>query len=258
MPILESQHVNKVYNNSTKALDDVSFSVEKGEFVSIIGPSGAGKSTILRCINRLIDATDGNIIYDGDDILSLGKRDLRRVRTKTGMIFQHYNLVDRLSVIENVLHGRLGQKSAISGMLGSYSETEKEKAFFILNELGLAEQAYKRCDALSGGQKQRVGIARAIMQEPKLILCDEPIASLDPKASKTIMDHLSQINQKQKITCIVNLHQVEVAMKYSQRILGVSSGKIVFDGTPEELTKKKIHEIYQSSDSDLIMDSQGA
>ena len=258
MPILEFQHVNKVYNNSTKALDDVSFSVEKGEFVSIIGPSGAGKSTILRCINRLIDATDGNIIYDGDDILSLGKRDLRRVRTKTGMIFQHYNLFDRLSVIENVLHGRLGQKSAISGMLGSYSETEKEKAFFILNELGLAEQAYKRCDALSGGQKQRVGIARAIMQEPKLILCDEPIASLDPKASKTIMDHLSQINQKQKITCIVNLHQVEVAMKYSQRILGVSSGKIVFDGTPEELTKKKIHEIYQSSDSDLIMDSQGA
>ena len=258
MPILEFQHVNKVYNNSTKALDDVSFSVEKGEFVSIIGPSGAGKSTILRCINRLIDATDGNIVYDGDDILSLGKRDLRRVRTKTGMIFQHYNLVDRLSVIENVLHGRLGQKSAISGMLGSYSETEKEKAFFILNELGLAEQAYKRCDALSGGQKQRVGIARAIMQEPKLILCDEPIASLDPKASKTIMDHLSQINQKQKITCIVNLHQVEVAMKYSQRILGVSSGKIVFDGTPEELTKKKIHEIYQSSDSDLIMDSQGA
>lgn len=258
MPILEFQHVNKVYNNSTKALDDVSFSVEKGEYVSIIGPSGAGKSTILRCINRLIDATDGNIIYDGDDILSLGKRDLRRVRTKTGMIFQHYNLVDRLSVIENVLHGRLGQKSAISGMLGSYSETEKEKAFSILNELGLAEQAYKRCDALSGGQKQRVGIARAIMQEPKLILCDEPIASLDPKASKTIMDHLSQINQKQKITCIVNLHQVEVAMKYSQRILGVSSGKIVFDGTPEELTKKKIHEIYQSSDSDLIMDSQGA
>ena len=258
MPILEFQHVNKVYNNSTKALDDVSFSVEKGEFVSIIGPSGAGKSTILRCINRLIDATDGNIIYDGDDSLSLGKRDLRRVRTKTGMIFQHYNLVDRLSVIENVLHGRLGQKSAISGMLGSYSETEKEKAFSILNELGLAEQAYKRCDALSGGQKQRVGIARAIMQEPKLILCDEPIASLDPKASKTIMDHLSQINQKQKITCIVNLHQVEVAMKYSQRILGVSSGKIVFDGTPEELTKKKIHEIYQSSDSDLIMDSQGA
>ena len=258
MPILEFQHVNKVYNNSTKALDDVSFSVEKGEFVSIIGPSGAGKSTILRCINRLIDATDGNIIYDGDDILSLGKRDLRRVRTKTGMIFQHYNLVDRLSVIENVLHGRLGQESAISGMLGSYSETEKEKAFSILNELGLAEQAYKRCDALSGGQKQRVGIARAIMQEPKLILCDEPIASLDPKASKTIMDHLSQINQKQKITCIVNLHQVEVAMKYSQRILGVSSGKIVFDGTPEELTKKKIHEIYQSSDSDLIMDSQGA
>lgn len=258
MPILEFQHVNKVYNNSTKALDVISFSVEKGRICINYRTVGRRKIHHTALYKSFVVATDGNIIYDGDDILSLGKRDLRRVRTKTGMIFQHYNLVDRLSVIENVLHGRLGQKSAISGMLGSYSETEKEKAFFILNELGLAEQAYKRCDALSGGQKQRVGIARAIMQEPKLILCDEPIASLDPKASKTIMDHLSQINQKQKITCIVNLHQVEVAMKYSQRILGVSSGKIVFDGTPEELTKKKIHEIYQSSDSDLIMDSQGA
>lgn len=257
MPILEFQHVSKVYNNTTKALDDLSFSVKEGEFLSIIGPSGAGKSTILRCINRLVDATDGKIIYNGKDIMHINKRQLRNVRTKTGMIFQHYNLVDRLSVMENVLHGRLGQKSTFSGMIGHYSESEKEQAFAILEELGLAEQAYKRCDALSGGQKQRVGIARAIMQQPKLILCDEPIASLDPKASKTIMDHLAQINQSMQITCIVNLHQVDVAMKYSQRILGIAAGKLVFDGTPSELTQEKIHEIYQSNAKDLMLDMQG-
>lgn len=256
MPILEFQHVSKVYNNTTKALDDLSFSVKEGEFLSIIGPSGAGKSTILRCINRLVDATDGKIIYDGKDIMHINKRQLRNVRTKTGMIFQHYNLVDRLSVMENVLHGRLGQKSTFSGMIGHYSESEKKQAFAILEELGLAEQAYKRCDALSGGQKQRVGIARAIMQQPKLILCDEPIASLDPKASKTIMDHLAQINQSMQITCIVNLHQVDVAMKYSQRILGIAAGKLVFDGTPSELTQEKIHEIYQSNAKDLMLDMQ--
>ena len=257
MPILEFQHVSKVYNNTTKALDDLSFSVKEGEFLSIIGPSGAGKSTVLRCINRLVDATDGKVIYDGTDIMHINKRQLRNVRTKTGMIFQHYNLVDRLSVMENVLHGRLGQKSTFSGMIGHYSESEKEQAFAILEELGLAEQAYKRCDALSGGQKQRVGIARAIMQQPKLILCDEPIASLDPKASKTIMDHLAQINQSMQITCIVNLHQVDVAMKYSQRILGIAAGKLVFDGTPSELTQEKIHEIYQSNAKDLMLDMQG-
>lgn len=154
MSILEFQHVSKVYHNTTRALDDLSFSVNEGEFVSIIGPSGAGKSTILRCINRLIDATEGKIIYDGEDIMSLRKGQLRNVRTKTGMIFQHYNLVERLSVMENVLHGRLGQKSTFSGMIGHYTESEKEKAFSILSELGLADQAYKRCDALSGGQKQ--------------------------------------------------------------------------------------------------------
>ena len=253
MPILEFQHVSKVYNNTTKALDDLSFSVKEGEFLSIIGPSGAGKSTILRCINRLVDATDGKIIYEGKDIMHINKRQLRNVRTKTGMVFQHYNLVDRLSVMENVLHGRLGQKSTFSGMVGHYSESEKEQAFAILEELGLAEQAYKRCDALSGGQKQRVGI----MQQPKLILCDEPIASLDPKASKTIMDHLAQINQSMQITCIVNLHQVDVAMKYSQRILGIAAGKLVFDGAPSELTQEKIHEIYQSNAKDLMLDMQG-
>lgn len=254
MSIVEFRNVNKIYNKTTKALTNVSFSVEKGEFVSIIGPSGSGKSTILRCINRLVDATNGKILFNGYDVSYAGKREIRQVRKKIGMIFQHYNLVERLSVIENVLHGRLGHKSTISGMLGYYSEQEKEKAFSIIEKLGLIEQAYKRCDELSGGQKQRVSIARSIMQEPSLILCDEPIASLDPNASKIIMDQLNNINKTMNITCILNLHQVDVAMRYSQRIIGLTSGKIVYDGPPETLTKEKIYDIYQSNEGELITD----
>lgn len=254
MPVLEFQNVSKIYNGVTRALSDVSFSVDEGEFVSIIGPSGSGKSTILRCINRLVDATQGVIRFDGHDILKANKKELRTIRTKTGMIFQHYNLVERLSVIENVLHGRLGHKSTLSGMMGAYSEQEKEDAFDIIAKLGLTDQAYKRCDELSGGQKQRVGIARSIMQNPRLILCDEPIASLDPSSSKIIMDHLANINKTMKITCIANLHQVDVAMKYSKRIIGITSGHIVFDGPPEQLTKDIIYEIYQSNEGDLITD----
>ena len=254
MPILEFQHVSKVYGGTTQALTDVSFSINEGEFVSIIGPSGSGKSTILRCINRLVDATQGVIMFDGHDILKANKKELRTIRTKIGMIFQHYNLVERLSVIENVLHGRLGHKSTASGMLGHYTEQEKEKAFEILAKLGLTEQAYKRCDALSGGQKQRVGIARSIMQNPRLILCDEPIASLDPNASRVIMDHLADINKSMNITCIANLHQVDVAMRYAKRIIGITLGRIVYDGPPEQLTKAKIYEIYQSNEGDLITD----
>ena len=273
MPVLEFQNVSKVYNNVTKALCGVSFSVDEGEFVAIIGPSGSGKSTILRCINRLVDATQGTITFDGhlitppDKTLAWegkalkqakktyrSKRQLRRVRKKIGMIFQHYNLVERLSVVENVLHGRLGHKSSIGGAVGRYNEREKENAFDILEKLGLTEQAYKRCDELSGGQKQRVGIARSLMQEPRLILCDEPIASLDPNSSKVIMDHLSNINKAMKLTCICNLHQVDVAMKYAKRIIGLTNGQIVYDGPPEQLSRAKIHEIYQSSEGELITD----
>ncbi len=258
MALLSFQNVDKTYNNVTKALEDVTFSVEEGEFVSIIGPSGAGKSTLLRCINRLVDATQGVIFFDGQEVTSSRKKELRMLRTKTAMIFQHYNLVERLSVIENVLHGRLGQKSTLSGAAGWYTEEEKQEAFQVIEEMGLAEQAYKRCDELSGGQKQRVGIARAIMQHPKLILCDEPIASLDPKSSKIIMDLLKTINQTKNITCLVNLHQVDVAIKYSERIMGVTAGKIVYDGPTEGLTKGMIHNIYQSSEHDLITDVQGS
>lgn len=254
MSIIEFKHVGKIYGNTTKALDDVSFAVEEGELVTIIGPSGAGKSTILRCINRLIDASCGEIFFDGEDITKARKKELRRIRTNAGMIFQHYNLVERLSVIENVLHGTLGRKSTIAGMLGHYSEEEKLEAYEILKDLGLSDQMYKRCDELSGGQKQRVGIARAIMQKPKLILCDEPIASLDPKSSKVIMDHLAKICKEKKITCIVNLHQVDVALKYSDKIIGVSDGKVIYDGPAHEITTEMLHRIYKSDSKELITD----
>ena len=257
MALLSFQNVSKTYDNVTTALKDVTFSMEEGEFVSIIGSSGAGKSTLLRCINRLVDVSQGAIFFDGHNVTASKKKELREIRMKTAMIFQHYNLVDRLSVVENVLHGRLGQKSAISGAAGHYTEEEKKEAFRIIQEMGLEEQAYKRCDELSGGQKQRDGIARAIMQHPKLILCDEPIASLDPKSSKVIMDHLKAINLTKNITCLVNLHQVDVAMKYSERIIGVTAGEIVYDGPAGGLTKDIIHQIYQSNDHDLIMDVQG-
>lgn len=257
LPMLQLKNVSKTYNNVTKALQDVSLAVEKGEFVSVIGPSGAGKSTLLRCINRLADASQGDIVFDGQGINHIKGKELRKVRTKIGMIFQHYNLVNRLSVIENVLHGRLGHKSTLIGAMGIYSEKEKEQAFLILDKLGLIEQAYKRCDELSGGQKQRVGIARALMQQPKLILCDEPIASLDPNSAKVIMDYLSVINRTMEITCIVNLHQVDVAIRYSKRIIGVTDGRIVYDGSPDGLDKKMLHQIYQSDEGHLITDTEG-
>lgn len=254
MALLELKNVTKYYNKATPALDKVSFAVRTGEFVSIIGPSGAGKSTILRCINRMIELTDGEISFDGVLASKLKKRELRKLRTRIGMIFQHYNLVDRLTVIENVLHGRLGYKSTLAGVLGRYSREEKKQAYRIIKILGLTDQIYQRCDQLSGGQKQRVGIARALIQNPKMILCDEPIASLDPNAAKIIMDHLRNVTTHMGITVLVNLHQVNVALKYSDRIIGVNQGKVVFDGSPDRLAAKHIADIYGSESKDLIID----
>lgn len=257
MTLLELSDVSKKYDQGTWALSGIGFSVKQGEFISIIGPSGAGKSTLLRCINRMIDADHGKIRFDGTEVGKLSRRELRKFRTQIGMIFQHYNLVNRLSVIENVLHGRLGYKNAFVGALGLYSQAEKSKAYELLRALGLEEHVYKRCDQLSGGQKQRVGIARALIQEPKMLLCDEPIASLDPSSSKVIMDHLTEISRTIGITVLVNLHQVDVALKYSDRIIGVNKGKIVYNGAPQLLTNEKIHQIYGSEAGELIMDIGG-
>lgn len=256
--LLEVKNVSKHFGKDTKALSNVTFSVKEGEFVSVIGPSGAGKSTLLRCINRMVDASSGEIIFDDVYVHQLNKKELKKVRTKIGMIFQHYNLVNRLSVIENTLHGRLGYKSTLAGALGLYSEDEKLQAARILQILGLEEQIYKRSDQLSGGQKQRVGIARALIQDPKLLLCDEPIASLDPNSSKIIMDHLRNICTSMGITVVVNLHQVDVALKYSDRIIGVNSGKVVFDGTAKSITSNDIHQIYGSDEGKLIFDLGGS
>jgi phosphonate transport system ATP-binding protein len=254
MALLEVEAVIKRYGTETLALDDINFSVQAGEFVVIIGPSGAGKSTLLRCLNRLVDISSGDVRFDGVSVPTLRGTALRRQRTQIAMIFQHYNLVNRLSVIENVLHGRLGYKNTFQGVLGLYTEAEKQEAVRIIESVGLGEQIYKRCDQLSGGQKQRVGIARALVQQPKMILCDEPIASLDPNAAKIIMDTLREINDNLGITVLVNLHQVDVALRYADRIIGVNRGKIVYDGAPEKLSNEQIHQIYGSEAGDLILD----
>lgn len=253
MPILQVNKVEKFYNEETKVLRDISFEVFPGEFISIIGPSGAGKSTLLRCINRMVDFNQGTILFDEQNIGQLNKKKLRKVRTKIGMIFQHYNLVPRLSVLENVLHGRFGYKTTLQGIFNRYTQKEKERAFFLLEKLGIAEHAYKRCDQLSGGQQQRVGICRALIQEPSLILCDEPIASLDPSSSKIIMDYLKMISSELGIAVVVNLHQVEIAQHYSDRIIGLNKGNIVFNDRSAVLTNVEIQNIYSSNMQDLIM-----
>ncbi len=253
MALLEVERLTKFYGDS-RALSDVTFKIKKGQFVAVIGPSGSGKTTLIRCINRLIDASDGSIRYDKEDILALKGAALRHARAKIGMIFQHYNLVYRLTVIENVLHGRLGYKSSIAGVLGMYTEEEKTKAVEVLQLLGLEDYVYRRCDQLSGGQKQRVGIARALVQDPRMILCDEPISSLDPSSAKIIMDYVRRIQKDLGITILVNLHQVDVAKRYAERILGFNAGHLVFDGPPSELNKKRIHEIYGTEAGELIID----
>ncbi|BBM39574.1 phosphonate ABC transporter ATPase [Leptotrichia hofstadii] len=247
--LLSIKNVSKKYNNGTNALKNISFDVEKGEFISIIGPSGSGKSTLLRSINKMIDISQGSILFEDKNIENLKKTQIELVRREIGMIFQSYNLVERLTVIENVLHGRLGYKSVIAGILGIYSEEEKKEAFNFLEKVNMTKYAYRKCNELSGGQKQRVGIARAIMQKPKLLLCDEPIASLDPKTAENIMDYLKKIVSDLKITCIVNLHQVDIAKKYSDRIIALNKGEKIFDDKTERLTDDMIEFIYKDEEN---------
>ena len=246
--LLSIKNVSKKYNNGINALKNISFDVEKGEFISVIGPSGSGKSTLLRSINKMIDISQGSILFEDKNIESLKKTQIELVRREIGMIFQSYNLVERLTVIENVLHGRLGYKSIIAGILGIYSEEEKKEAFSFLERVNMTKYAYQKCSELSGGQKQRVGIARAIMQKPKLLLCDEPIASLDPKTAENIMDYLKKIVSELKITCIVNLHQVDIAKKYSDRIIALNKGEKIFDDKAEKLTEKIVEFIYKDEE----------
>ncbi|WP_101877025.1 phosphonate ABC transporter ATP-binding protein [Lachnoclostridium edouardi] len=256
-PILKFNGVSKYYPNGVHALKEVSLEVMEGEFISVIGPSGSGKSTLLRAVNRLIPITSGTVWLDGHTVSDQHGRKLREQRRKVGMIFQNYNLVYSLSVLQNVLHGRLGYMNGLKGVLGMYSEAEKREALNLLKELGLESFCYNRASDLSGGQKQRVGIARAIMQNPKLLLCDEPIASLDPSSAKTIMELLHNMTQKRNIACIVNLHQLDVALKYSTRIIGLSKGEIVFDGPPHQLNDEMIERIYGTAKGNLMIGGEG-
>ncbi len=256
MAFLEITNLTKRYGAETTALDGISLSIERGAFVVVIGPSGAGKSTLLRCINRMIDWTTGDITLDGVSVGTLTGPALRRHRSRIGMVFQHYNLVNRLSVLENVLHGRLGAMSSLTGVLGLYSAEAQQEALRIVQMLGLEPQLYKRCDQLSGGQKQRVGIGRALIQNPALLLCDEPIASLDPNAARVIMDTLADINRTLGITVLVNLHQVDVALRYAARIIGVNGGRVVYDGPPSGVTREHIATIYGAEADALLIERQ--
>ena len=251
--ILKFDGVSKIYSNGVHALKNVSFEIKEGEFVSIIGPSGSGKSTLLRAVNQLITISEGKIILDDEEISKQKGKDLRNQRRKVGMIFQNYNLVYSLSVLQNVLHGRLGYMSGLNGILGRYKEEYKIEALNLLNELGLKDFAYNRASDLSGGQKQRVGIARAIMQNPKILLCDEPIASLDPSSAKTIMDLLKSMTAKRNIACLVNLHQLDVAVNYSTRIIGLAKGEVMFNDSPCNLNAAMIEKIYGTSRENLMI-----
>ncbi|ABR47372.1 phosphonate ABC transporter, ATPase subunit [Alkaliphilus metalliredigens QYMF] len=243
-PILQITELSKVYPDGTVALNNVELDFKKGEFVSIIGPSGAGKSTLIRCINRLVEPSGGKIIFKEKDIVKARGKELRMIRRQIGMIFQGHNLVKRSETIRNVLHGNLGYMNSIKGGLGLFTKESIEDAIGILERVGLRDQAFKRADELSGGQQQRVGIARAMAQNPSIIMADEPIASLDPKSSEDVMRYLKKVCNEDGITALVNLHQVDFAKEFSDRIIGVRKGHIVFDGKPSDLNDRMAHHIY--------------
>ena len=241
--VLKLSNVTKVFGNST-AVNDVSFDVAKPMMIGIIGASGAGKSTLLRMLNRLETVTSGSITYESDVVSELAGKDMRRWQSNCAMIFQQFNLVPRMDVVSNVLHGTLNRHSALSTFFNLYPAADIHRAIEILNRLGVAEHASKRAEALSGGQQQRVAIARALMQDPKLILADEPIASLDPMNAQIVMDTLRRIHDEDGRTVIANLHTLDTARRYCDRVIGMRKGRIVFDGTPEQLTTQIAREIY--------------
>ena len=240
--MLEINNLKKTFDNGTEALNGVNLKVKKGEFLSILGPSGSGKTTLLRSINGLESIDNGKISFENEKI---NKDNLPEIQKKTGMIFQEFNLVNNLSAINNVLTGLLNSSSKFLSMFYLYTKEQKLEALKALETVGLLNKAYERVDELSGGQRQRIGIARAIIKRPKLLLADEPVASLDPKAANLIMSLLKKINKEFEITVICNLHQVELASKYSDRIVGLLEGEIMFDKTASNVNKTTISEIYK-------------
>lgn len=234
----------KTYPNGTQALKGVSFQVEDGEFLAVIGLSGSGKSTLLRCINRLIEPTSGTILWNDIDITAAKGKEIRLIRRQIGMIFQQFNLVKRSSVNINVLSGRLGYVPTLPSLLHSFSHADMERARSDLAMVGLDDKAHVRADSLSGGQQQRVGIARALMQEPKIILADEPVASLDPVLAHSILKYLEQLNKERGITVLCSLHFLDLVHRYATRAIALKDGKVVFEGLPSEIDDKQFKEIY--------------
>jgi len=235
--MLEIRNLTKVYNDGTVALKNVSFNVPDGEFMVIIGLSGSGKSTLLRCINRLIDPTEGEIIWNDLDLAKLQGEELRKARRHIGMVFQQFNLVKRSNVMTNVLTGRLGYTPTWNSLMHQFSASDKEKAKAALERMGISDQASKRADELSGGQQQRVGVARALMQDPELILADEPVASLDPVLAHSILQHLERLNREDKMTILCSLHYLDLVQRYSTSVIGLRQGEIVYRGTKQEVIK---------------------
>lgn len=242
---------------SKTAVDRASFSIERGSFVGVIGRSGAGKSTLLRMINRLAEPSEGRIMFDNVDVTALQGKELRQWRARSAMIFQQFNLVGRLDVLTNVLMGRLATVPPWRSLIQLWPESDKAIALSALEQFGMASIASQRADQLSGGQQQRVAIARALVQDPKLILADEPIASLDPRNTRIVMDALLRINKHFGITVICNLHSLDLARSYSDRLIGMSAGRIVFDGKPEALTDQVARELYDLEADDLMDSASG-
>ena len=242
--ILKVDNLHKVYNNGTHALKGVSFEVEEGEFLVVIGLSGSGKSTLLRCINRLIEPTSGTVNFMGKNIAHIKGEELRKAKAKIGMVFQQFNLIKRRSVLTNVLTGKLGSLGTFESLFEKYSDDVYKEAYNNLETVGISEKAGIRADSLSGGQQQRVAIARSLMQNPKLLLADEPVASLDPATSNSIMHYFEKINKERGTTVICNLHFLSLVRKYATRVIALKAGEIIYEGLPGEIDESWFKRIY--------------
>ena len=246
--MLEIKQLVKKYNTGDLAINGVDLKVEKGQVMALIGPSGAGKSTLIRCVNRLENPTSGEIWLNGENIVKMRSGKLRRARRNMGMIFQEYALVERLTVMENVLSGRLGYVGFWRSFLRKFPQSDINAAFGLLEKVGLDTMVNKRADELSGGQRQRVGIARALIQKPDILLVDEPTASLDPKTSRQIMRLITELCEENQLAAIINIHDVALAQMYAERIVGLREGSIVYDGSPDDLKPDILTEIYGKED----------
>jgi phosphonate transport system ATP-binding protein len=247
--MLETKDLRKTYDTGDEALNGVSLTIEGSEIVSMIGPSGAGKSTFIRCINRLVEPTGGEVWLDETEIMALGKGGLREVRRDIGMIFQEFNLVERLTVMENVLTGRLGYVSSWNAFRRNFPDEDVRMAYRLLERVGLDDMEDKRADELSGGQRQRVGIARAVIQQPKILLVDEPTSSLDPETSHQVLDLLTTVAEEDDIPVLINIHEVELAMDYADRIVGLSDGELVWQGDADDLDESARDVIYRGGEA---------